>query len=527
MESQAPRPIRVLIAALGGQGGGVLANWIIKAAREAGFVAQGSSIPGVAQRTGATTYYIEVFPIAEAELDGKKPVLAVYPIKGDVDLLVGGEMVEAGRMATIGYVTPGHTVTVASSHRTFTLTERMAMDDGRYPEGIIEPFLEGVSQRSLLFDAEAAALEIGTAANALILGAVAGAGVLPMAEEFYRAAISGQGRAVERNLLGFEAGLAKWSEPSASVPSVAPLASVTPQAPGAAEQPTAAAGPVLPAPMEEAVGHFPEASQTIVRLALGRLLDFQGPGYARLFLDRLAAMPLGGDAALTSVLAKRLATWMTYEDVIRVADLKTRAEREDRVRLEAGATPGQKVVITEFLKPGLEQALDLLPPFLAKGLEGLVRGVKDKNKLHVGLKVPTTKIWGFVLLRLLSTLRFWRPYSYRYSCEQERIEGWLSRVGRAAEKDAGLATEIIELSRLVKGYGDTHRRGTENLAAVYEGLVDPYLDAVEKGGLAPAEAARLIRDGREAALAEPEGGKLRELLDAAQSGETTMSQEVA
>ena len=518
MEPQAPRPIRVLIAALGGQGGGVLANWIIKAAREAGFVAQGSSIPGVAQRTGATTYYIEVFPLPEAELDGKKPVLAVYPIKGDVDLLVGGEMVEAGRMANMGYVTPGHTVTVASSHRAFTLPERMAMDDGRYPEGIIEPFLEGVSKSALLFDAEALALDIGSAANAVLLGAVAGAGVLPIAEEFYRAAISGQGRAVERNLRGFEAGLAKWSEPS--VP-------VAPVAPRTAEEPAAATGPVLPASMEEAVARYPEASRAIVKMALGRLLDFQGPGYARLFLDRLAAMPLGDDAALTSLLAKRLATWMTYEDVIRVADLKTRAEREARVRLEAGAAPGQKVVITEFLKPGLEQALDLLPPFLAKRLEGLVEGVEDKNKLHVGLKVPTTKIWGFALLRMLSALRFWRPYSYRYRREQERIEGWLSRVGRAAGKDAALAAEIVELSRLVKGYGDTHRRGTGNLMAVYEGLVDPYLDAVEKGGLAPAEAARLIRDGRDAALAEPDGGKLGELLDAVRAGAAKLRREVA
>ena len=518
MESQAPRPIRVLIAALGGQGGGVLANWIIKAAREAGLVVQGSSIPGVAQRTGATTYYIEVFPLPEAELNGKKPVLAIYPIKGDVDLLIGGEMIEAGRMANMGYVTPGHTVTVASSHRAFTLTERMAMDDGRYPEGIVEPFLESVSKRALIFDAEALALEKGSAANAILLGAVAGAGILPMAEESYRAAIAGQGRAVERNLRGFEAGLAKWSEPQAPV---------APSAPRTAEESAAASGPVLPAPMDEAVARYPESSRAIVRLAIARLLDFQGPAYARLFLDRLAAMPLKDDAALTSILAKRLATWMTYEDVIRVADLKTRAEREERVRLEAGAAPGQKVVITEFLKPGLEQALDLLPPFLAKRVERLVRGIEDKNKLHVALKVPTTKIWGFVLLRLLSTLRFWRPYSYRYHCEQERIEGWLSRVGRAAEKDAALATEVIELSRLVKGYGDTHRRGTGNLAALYEGLVDSRLDAVVSGGLAPAEAARLIREGREAALAEPEGGKLREFLDATQAGEVKLTREVA
>jgi indolepyruvate ferredoxin oxidoreductase beta subunit len=521
MESQAPRPIRVLIAALGGQGGGVLANWIIKAAREAGLIVQGSSIPGVAQRTGATTYYIEVFPLSEPELNGRKPVLAVYPIKGDVDLLVGGEIIEAGRMANMGYVTPGHTVTIASNHRAFTLTERMAMEDGRYPVGIVEPFLEGVSKRTLIFDAESLALDKGSAANAVIFGAIAGAGILPMAEECYRAAIAGQGRAVERNLRGFEAGLAKWSEPQA------PVAPVAKPAPRTAEEPAAASGPVLPASMEEALARYPEASRSIVRMALARLIDFQGPAYARLFLDRLAAMLLKDDVDFTTILAKRLATWMTYEDVIRIADYKTRAERVERVRRELGAAPSQKVVITEFLKPGLDQALDLLPPFLAKRVERFVQGIEDKNRLHVGLKVPTTKIWGFVLLRLLSALRFWRPYSYRYRCEQERIESWLSRVGRAAEKDAALATEIVELSRLVKGYGDTHRRGSGNLAAVYEGLVDPHLDAVEKGGLAPAEAARLIREGREAALAEPEGGKLREFLDATQAGQAKLTREVA
>ena len=522
MEPQALRPIRVLIAALGGQGGGVLANWIIKAAREAGFVAQGSSIPGVAQRTGATTYYIEVFPLPEAELGGKKPVLAIYPIKGDVDLLVGGEMVEAGRMANLGYVTPGHTVTVASSHRAFTLTERMAMDDGRYPEGTIEPFLEGVSKSALLFDAEALALEIGSAANAVLLGAVAGAGVLPVAEGVLPRRYFGPGPRRRTQSARIRGGPRQMVRAAG--------ACVTCVTCGATHRRRARGGPPRP-PCRR---HWKRQWRAI-RKPAGRSSEWRSAGSSisrgratpASFSTGLAALPLKDDAALTSTLAKRLATWMTYEDVIRVADLKTRAEREDRVRLEAGAAPGQKVVITEFLKPGLEQALDLLPPFLAKGLEGLARGVEDKNKLHVGLKLPTTKIWGFVLLRLLSTLRFWRPYSYRYRCEQERIEGWLFRVGRAAKMDAALATEIIDLSRLVKGYGDTHRRGTKNLATVYERLVDPQLDAIEKGGLAAAEGARLIRDAREAALAEPEGGKLREFLDAGQAGEANLTREVA
>ncbi|NCV63645.1 MAG: indolepyruvate oxidoreductase, partial [Betaproteobacteria bacterium] len=54
--------IRLLVCALGGEGGGVLSEWLMDAARRAGMPAQSTSIPGVAQRTGATTYYIEVLP---------------------------------------------------------------------------------------------------------------------------------------------------------------------------------------------------------------------------------------------------------------------------------------------------------------------------------------------------------------------------------------------------------------------------------------------------------------------------------
>lgn len=498
MESQTPRPLRVLIAALGGQGGGVLANWVIKAAREAGLIAQGSSIPGVAQRTGATTYYIEIFPVPAASLNGKRPVLAVYPIKGDVDLLVGGEMIEAGRMANLGYVTPGHTVTVASSHRAFTLTERMAMDDGRYPAGIIEPFLESVSKRALMFDAEALALKTGSAANAVLLGALAGAQVLPIPVECYRAAITGQGRAVERNLKGFEAGLAKWSEPA--------------EKPASKPEKAGAAKPVLPKDLEEAVARYPEASQAVVRLAVDRALDFQGRAYAELLLERLAGVPRKDDAVFVSTLAKRLATWMAFDDVIRVADLKTRPERDDRVRREVGARADQKVVVTEFLKPGLEQAIDMMPPVLGRALQRFAERLENPNRYHVGLKVPTSKIWGFALLRALSLLRPWRPFSYRYACEQERIEGWLARVRRAAKADAALGAEMVEMSRLIKGYGETHRRGLGNLATLYEAVVDPLLADVEGGRVAAVEAAERLRAARQAALADPEGERLRQFI---------------
>src|SRR6185436_6069942 len=103
------RPITILIAALGGEGGGVMADWLIDAAAACGFPAQSTSIPGVAQRTGATTYYLEIFPARESELGGRSPVLSLTPSPGNVDVMVASELIEAGRAMQNGYVSPERT----------------------------------------------------------------------------------------------------------------------------------------------------------------------------------------------------------------------------------------------------------------------------------------------------------------------------------------------------------------------------------------------------------------------------------
>jgi indolepyruvate ferredoxin oxidoreductase beta subunit len=99
------RPITLLIAALGGEGGGVLTDWIVAAAAEQGLTVQSTSIPGVAQRTGATSYYVEIMPVRAAELGGRLPVLALTPGIGDIDLMVASELLEAGRAVAGGFVT--------------------------------------------------------------------------------------------------------------------------------------------------------------------------------------------------------------------------------------------------------------------------------------------------------------------------------------------------------------------------------------------------------------------------------------
>ena len=130
--SEKVRPFTILIAALGGEGGGVLADWISEAAVREDFAVQRTSIPGVAQRTGATSYYLEIYPIPLARLNGKRPVLSLHPQPGNVDLLAATELLEAGRMMLAGFVTPDRTMLVASTHRIFTVQEKSGASDGRF-----------------------------------------------------------------------------------------------------------------------------------------------------------------------------------------------------------------------------------------------------------------------------------------------------------------------------------------------------------------------------------------------------------
>jgi indolepyruvate ferredoxin oxidoreductase beta subunit len=213
-----------------------------------------------------------------------------------------------------------------------------------------------------------------------------------------------------------------------------------------------------------------------------------------------------GDPEVAAEVARQLALWMSYEDIIRVADLKTRASRFERVRREVGAKPGEPVVVIDYLKPGVEEVASLLPPFLGGKLISWAERREKLDAYNVGMHIKTSSVLGFLVVRALAWLKPWRPHSYRYGAEQQLIRRWLDLVGGAAKRDPGLALEIARCAGLVKGYGETHRRGKGNFLALLDALVDnpPTAD--------PRAQAQAIRKAREAALADPEGQALEKQL---------------
>lgn len=511
MSALPQRPFTILVAALGGEGGGVLADWLVDAATREGFPVQSTSIPGVSQRTGATTYYVEIFPARADVLAGKLPVMALVPSPGSIDLMAASELVEAGRAMQNAFVTADRTTLVASTHRVYATSEKMVPGDGRYDSQNILVAAPRLAQRAILFDMSRLAQQAGTVINAVLFGAMAGSGVLPLSRQSCEAAIRGAGKGSEASLRGFALGFAEAAGVEApSSGSAAPGAIAAVDFAARAPLPQT---PLPPAPLPHTAGdrirrEFPPPLHELLHLAAARLEDYQDATYAAVYLDRVRQVMAvdresGGEAEgwkLTRETARLLALWMCYEDVIRVADLKTRAGRFARVRAEAGAKAGQPLVIVDYLKPGTEEIADILPQRFADRLR---RWEKARGKpAGFGLHLKTSSIPGFLALRVLAALKPWRRKSSRFVAEQALIERWLGAIKRLgfASLDLALAMEIAQCARLIRGYGETQRRGRETFLRIFDSLVENE-SAVSKG-IGPLTDA--VRRARSAALADPD-----------------------
>ncbi|HVL54938.1 MAG TPA: DUF6537 domain-containing protein, partial [Burkholderiaceae bacterium] len=486
-------PIKLLILALGGEGGGALADLIVDAAQRQGFPVQSTSIPGVAQRTGATSYYIELLPVPAEQLGGARPVFSLTPLAGDLDLIVSSELLETGRAIEAGLPSPERTLLISSTSRFLTVAERMQMADGRYDGDRIAAAARKFAQRAVLFDMAAEAQRHRTVVSAVMFGAIVASGKLPLSRDVCEAAIADSVRGVDATLAGFEAGF------------------------DATMRADAAAAPVRD-------GRARLDYARAVALGTARCADFQDDAYAQLYrqrCERIAAAErdAGGGPKLqvAAVAARFLALWMAYEDTIRVADLKSRPQRLQRIRDSVGARDGEPVTVREFLKPGVDEIAAVLPP---RPAGWLLRWGQRRRRSAIGegMRLATTSVHGYLMLRLLAAMRPLRRRSSRFADEQALIERWLDRLLAALERAAAagvperraaelaLAREIAECPRLLKGYGDTHRRGRRSFDAILQDLIER--DAAGE----PQALAESIRRARQAALAEPEGRELARVL---------------
>lgn len=474
--------ITLAILALGGQGGGVLAEWIGDVAGHNGYIAQVTSVPGVAQRTGSTVYYIEMIKRLGSGANHPDPVLALMPVPGDVDIVIASELMEGGRAILRGFVTADRTTLITSTHRIYAISEKSSAGDGIGSSARILETARLRSKHLVGFDMEKAAAGAGTVISSVMLGALAGSNALPFGREAYERVIRAGGKAVAANLKGFEAGLAQAHEVAA------------PAAPETFLAPTSAVGQRL---LTAVQGRLREPAHGIAVEGVRRLMDYQDADYADLYLARLkpiADLDSTPDAALTQATARWLALWMAYEDTIRVADLKIRATRSARVAKDVRLKADQVMGVTEYMHPRLQEVCDVLPARLGK----TILHSKTWRRLTAplfgkGRHVRTTSIVWFLALSTVAALRPTRRGTLRFAEEQSRIETWLAAVRDAAQTDMALSIELASAPRVIKGYSDTFDRGLARFKSIMTAAEDLRHD--------PQVAAK-IRALREAALAD-------------------------
>ncbi|MEN9760398.1 MAG: hypothetical protein RI906_224 [Pseudomonadota bacterium] len=512
------QPVSLLIAALGGEGGGVLADWVVSAARRAGLPVQATSVPGVAQRTGATSYYIEFMP--QAAVGQHQPVFALMPVPGRVDVLLSSELLETARLIERGFVSPDRTLVISARHRIYTTHEKMQMGDGRFDDELLHQLASSLSRRYLSLDLKALAQTHRTVISAVMFGALAGSGVLPWSREHCEAAIRVGGIGVETSLAGFAAAInqaasAQWGAGAAPVSSAAAPASPTSTqvAPTSAmESSTFTMGASLSTLTSDEL-------DAVMALADERLRDYQNADYAQQYRQRMnsliqaSAQASGGDQrarnAVVLEAARTLVLWMSYEDVIRVADLKTRASRLQRIRQEVAAKDTDIVRIHEHLSPGLDEIAAIAPAALGRWLRNRAHRTHPVGARGKGLTLHTTSVSGFAALRLLGALRWLRPRSLRFIEEQAAIEQWLQALHLGISHHTAWTLSLAMLPQLRKGYSDTWERGVAAYEAIFDGKIRPLM----QDGRPPSDDdAKTLEDARRAALADPNQSSLHKTL---------------
>lgn len=487
--------IKLAVMAVGGQGGGVLGGWIESLARANGYVAQATSVAGVAQRTGATIYYIEMAPRAD-----RIPVFSLMPAAGDVDVLIAAEMMEAGRAILRGFVTPDRTVLIASTHRALAVSEKIVPGDGIASSEEVRAAIGVAAQRAILFDMETVAIDKGSVISASLFGALAGSGALPFARAAFEEAVRAGGKGAEASLAAFNA-----AADIAATGGVGPADAVAAVPPPAPSDPQGPAGLLRDWQLLEArAGHLPDAVRDMAWSGLRKVVDFQDCAYGAAYLDRLDAVRAQDREdqgwVLTREAAKYIANAMAYDDVIRVADLKTRAPRLERIGRQMGLRDDRLLALTEFFHPRADEITGLMPARMG------ARWQADRTRMAWldrwfgrGRRLRTDRPLTFLLLWLVGGLRGWRPRTLRHAQEMAHLDRWLAGALAELPQDYALAVELVRCRRLIKGYSDTHARGQTKFSRV--------TGAVELLRGRP-DAADWIRRLREAALIDEEGKAL-------------------
>jgi hypothetical protein len=248
---------------------------------------------------------------------------------------------------------------------------------------------------------------------------------------------------------------------------------------------------------------LPEGAAPVVSEGIHRLVDYQGPGYAKLYVDRLRRLigRRGVDDAMLCEIARLMAMRMSYEDPIRIAQLKL-GEHD-----AAAGHPGTPSV-DEVVKFRLDELVGALPATAAEPMLGVLERFGWVHK-PVSIRFSTASRWGLRRLKIEASLRRWRRFSVRYADERVWVERWLHMIDRSLTKQPAAAAEIVQTANMMQGYGDAYRLGLADWHLIIDDLAKPTFDGV----LPLADLAGAVAAARAAARPDPRQVALKRKID--------------
>ena len=242
-----------------------------------------------------------------------------------------------------------------------------------------------------------------------------------------------------------------------------------------------AALPVLP-------DNLPAPAVPIVSDAILMLAEYQSASHAQLYVDRLnrfVGRP-GVDAVLFCEIARLMAMRMSYQDPIRIAQLKL-------AELDSGASGADDV-----RKLRLDELIGALPAPLADPLLDLL-GWMGWLRKRVAVRFSTKSRFSVGRLKLEASLRRWRQFSVRFNEERVWVERWLHMIARCLDKQPQSVLAVVETATMIQGHGDPYRQGLADWHLIIDGLAKPTFD----GKLPLADLAGAIAEARAACMPDP------------------------
>ena len=242
--------------------------------------------------------------------------------------------------------------------------------------------------------------------------------------------------------------------------------------------------------------NLPEGVAPIVSEGIRLLIDYQGPSYAQLYVDRLRRFVGRSDvdAGMFGEIARLMAARMSYEDPIRIAQLKLAANAAASSDLQP------KIDVRKFR---VDELVGALPAIVAEPVLDVLDWADWTHK-PVSIRFSAVSRWGVRRLKIEAALRRWRLFSVRYTKERAWVERWLHMIARSLTKQPQAAPAIVQTANMIQGYGSVYRHGLADWHAIIDGLVKPTFDGVLPlsnlaGAIAEARAA-VMPDPRQVAL---------------------------